>query len=480
MARQQLAAAARQLRDRRLVRGAPPPRRLRPRRSSPAPARSAAGTGQRQARAAAGGGRCAAAPPTRGRAAQSGSRRPFLCYSPASGRTLRGDAPRGRPRTPDMRHPRLGSRSRPRPRARRARRPRPASPAGGRRPRRARRRRSPPVPSIMKPSGAASMRAPRPRSPSTTVVMRSDSLRRSSSAPCTDVRPSANAPSSATIGSSSIASGTSRRLDVGAAQLGGAHDDVAHRLAAGAPCASATSTSPPIRCRMPQQAGARRVHPDAAQHDLRARHERRRGDEERGRGKVARDVHLLQLDAAHARHRHAPVLAAHVDAGRAQHHLGVVARRAAARRPWCRCRPAARRAARTTSPARWRRAARTRSRAGRRPRRPSAAARPRGSPRSRPCAGADARRGRPAGAGCSRRRRGSSVPRGWPASQPGRIRSSVPALRTSIDSAPGSAPRRPAPTSSRSVPAPRGWARASRAPSSVTASRVAAVSAERR
>ena len=132
-----------------------------------------------------------------------------------------------------------------------------------------------------------------------------------------------------------------------------------------------------------------------------------------------------------------PSSRAHVHAGRAQHDLGVVAGRQAARRRWCRCRPAARPAARTTSPARSRPAARTRSRAGRRPRPPSAAARPRGSRRSPPCAAAGGRRGRPAAGGCSRPRRASSVPRGCPASQPGRIRSRVPALRTSIDSAAG-------------------------------------------
>ena len=52
-------------------------------------------------------------------------------------------------------------------------------------------------------------RAPRPRSPSTTVAIRSDSLTRSSPAPRTTVSPSAKQPSSATSGSSSIASGTS-------------------------------------------------------------------------------------------------------------------------------------------------------------------------------------------------------------------------------------------------------------------------------
>ena len=53
------------------------------------------------------------------------------------------------------------------------------------------------------------MSAPRPRSPSTTPAIRSDSLTRSSSAPLTTVSPSAKAPSRATSVSSSIASGTS-------------------------------------------------------------------------------------------------------------------------------------------------------------------------------------------------------------------------------------------------------------------------------
>ena len=57
------------------------------------------------------------------------------------------------------------------------------------------------------------MSAPRPRSPSTTVAIRSDSLSRSSAAPRTIVSPSAKQPSSATSGSSSIASGTSCGID---------------------------------------------------------------------------------------------------------------------------------------------------------------------------------------------------------------------------------------------------------------------------
>src|SRR5215207_5969149 len=69
--------------------------------------------------------------------------------------------------------------------------------------------RSPPVPRTAKPSSLASMSAPRPRRPSTTVAIRSDSLTRSSPAPRTTVSPSAKQPSSATSGSSSIASGTS-------------------------------------------------------------------------------------------------------------------------------------------------------------------------------------------------------------------------------------------------------------------------------
>jgi hypothetical protein len=48
-----------------------------------------------------------------------------------------------------------------------------------------------------------------PAQPSTTAVIRSDSLSRSSCAPRTTVSPSAKQPSSATSGSSSMASGTS-------------------------------------------------------------------------------------------------------------------------------------------------------------------------------------------------------------------------------------------------------------------------------
>ena len=136
----------------------------------------------------------------------------------------------------------------------------------------------------------------------------------------------------------------------------------------------------------------------------------------------------LQLDAAHARHRYAPVLAAHVHAGCAQHHLRVVARRE----------PLDHRGVAVGQQSREQHA-RLHLRARDRQlvldpvqvgalddhrRQPSV----RGSRRSPPCAAADARRGRPGGAGCSRRRRGSSVPRGCPASHPGRIRSSVPGV----------------------------------------------------
>ena len=51
--------------------------------------------------------------------------------------------------------------------------------------------------------------------PSTTVAIRSDSLSRSSAAPRTTVSPSAKQPSSATSGSSSIASGHLVGLDDG-------------------------------------------------------------------------------------------------------------------------------------------------------------------------------------------------------------------------------------------------------------------------
>ncbi len=69
-----------------------------------------------------------------------------------------------------------------------------------------------PAPVTAKPSSVASISAPRPRRPSTTVAIRSDSFRRSSCAPRTTVSPSAKHPSSATSGSSSIASGTSSGL----------------------------------------------------------------------------------------------------------------------------------------------------------------------------------------------------------------------------------------------------------------------------
>ena len=211
--------------------------------------------------------------------------------------------------------------------------------------------------------GAASIRAPSPRRPSTTVVTRSDSLRRSSSAPRTIVVPSAKAPSSATSGSSSIASGTSS----GSTSVPRSRAERTTRSATGSPPASrarSTSTSPPIRSSTRRKPGPGRVHAHSAQPHLRAGDERRRGDEERCRGEVPRDVHLAQLQPALRADGDAAVLGRRTPTpALAQHDLGVVARRESAPPRSSRRPPAARPAARTTSPARSRPAARTRCRA---------------------------------------------------------------------------------------------------------------------
>ena len=113
------------------------------------------------------------------------------------------------------------------------------------------------------------------------------------------------------------------------------------------------------------------------------------------------------------------VLGAHRRAGGAQHPLGVVAGRARldhARRP---VGEQARPAARTTSPGRWRPAAGTRSRAGRRRATVSGGSVRRAHSTSAPIAAAAPRPGRPGAGGSTRRRRASTAPAGWPASQPG-------------------------------------------------------------
>ncbi len=110
---------------------------------------------------------------------------------------------------PGRRRPRPPSRPPRRPRARRDRRRRPASPCGDRRGRRSCHRAGRRCRARRSRRRSPRSRRRAPRRPSTTSAMRSDSFTRSSWAPCTIVSPSAKQPSSATRGSSSIASGTS-------------------------------------------------------------------------------------------------------------------------------------------------------------------------------------------------------------------------------------------------------------------------------
>ena len=162
---------------------------------------------------------------------------------------------------------------------------------------------SPPVPRTAKPSAVASMSAPSPRRPSTTVAIRSDSLRRSSCAPSTTVSPSAKQPSSATSGSSSIASGTSSAVTRVRGQR--AVRDLERRERLGVRRGG--------RARL-ERAGERRAHPleDAEEADAgpvgrhpghgqpRAGDERGGGDVEGGRRRVARDVDRLERELRRA------------------------------------------------------------------------------------------------------------------------------------------------------------------------------------
>ena len=161
--------------------------------------------------------------------------------------------------------------------------------------------RSPPVPRTAKPSAVASMSAPSPRRPSTTVAIRSDSFSRSSCAPSTTVSPSAKQPSSATSGSSSIASGTSSAVT-----------RVRGRAGRGRPRARTAARCPARRSRASSSVAGRAPRPSARgcgrsrrgsscaaipRHDQpRAGDEHGRGDVEGGRRRVARDVDRVERE----------------------------------------------------------------------------------------------------------------------------------------------------------------------------------------
>jgi hypothetical protein len=73
-----------------------------------------------------------------------------------------------------------------------------------------------------------------------------------------------------------------------------------------------------------QEADARPVGRVLGEHDPRAGDEDRRGDVERGRGRVAGDVDGLELELVLRADRHAVAVAVDLHAGRGQHPLGVV------------------------------------------------------------------------------------------------------------------------------------------------------------
>ena len=198
----------------------------------------------------------------------------------------------------------------------------------------------------------ASMSAPRPRRPSTTVAMRSVSLSRSSPAPRTIVSPSAKQPSSATSGSSSIASGTSSasttvapsgesrdvelgdrlgRRDAVLRLLERADDDRAHALRD-----AEEADARPVRRRRPR---ARSASP--------ARASPRRRGRRPTTGRRGRRCRRPRARPAGARSRMAPSRSTRAPAC-AQHPLGVVAARRRLDARSSRPRRAARRTARTT------------------------------------------------------------------------------------------------------------------------------------
>ena len=286
-----------------------------------------------------------------------------------------------------------------------------------------------------KPSSVASISAPSPRSPSTTPAIRSDSLTRSSWAPRTSVSPSAKQPSSATSGSSSIASGTS--LGLHDRPLEGAVGDVevAHRLLGGELLGSSSRsprTIPRIRRRIRMKPVRVQLTPTSASSS------REPGTSTPAAIRNAAELgspgtaHRVELQLVGVDRRHVAAVAVDRDAGRAAASARCGRGCGSARRRSWRRRRRARRAARTTSPARWRRRARRRSTAGAAPRIVSGAKRPSRASSSAPiCRSGAAIRS-------TGRRRIDSSPSSvnerpcCAASQPGSSRSSVPALPTSI------------------------------------------------
>ena len=284
------------------------------------------------------------------------------------------------------------------------------------------------------------MSAPRPRSPSTTVAIRSDSLTRSSCAPRTTVSPSAKQPSSATSGSSSIASGTSSARPPCRAAAPAATSRSLDRLARREPsrlgARARRARSPPIRCEDPQEAGARPVDPDVAR-----RSRREPGTSTPAAIKNAAEVGSPGTSTSSSTSS-STLTHGHV---RARRGGSSTPARSSIRSVWSRLRRRLadrrravggqrRRAARTTSPARSPPAARSRSRAGARPRPRSGGKRPslalelaRPSARSGSAIAVD----RAAADRLVAVEREAARPPG-PASQPGSSRISVPALPTSI------------------------------------------------
>ena len=190
---------------------------------------------------------------------------------------------------------------------------------------------------------------------------------------------------------------------------------------------------------------------------------------EGGGGEVGRDLEVGQGDQLARADGHArgpaswPWAAmsvpatrrADAGAGGAQHPLGVIARRRAARSPSVS--PSASSPASRTHDLTWALATGSLYSTPRslRPSIRAAAGARRGSRARRPSAAAARRSGRPGGGGSNRRRRGRSSPPSWPASQPGRRRSSVPALPTSIVDPASEAPAAQADAADRDVDAAR-------------------------
>ena len=209
-----------------------------------------------------------------------------------------------------------------------------------------------PSPRTAKPSSVSSMSAPSPRRPSTTRAMRSDSLKRSSPAPRTTVSPSAKAPSSATSVSSSIASGTSSRLDDGALERGSSHVQLADRLRR-SDSVPGSSRSPTITAPMRSAMRKKPVRVQLRPTSLTTTREpgtsvaaaTMNAADEGSPGTVISSSSSSSTCATRSR---AQPVALERDARPAQHALGVVAARARPRRRSSSPRRASRRSARTT------------------------------------------------------------------------------------------------------------------------------------